>query len=303
MSACDSLYPSHRQSTGAVTTSQSDRSEVSDSNRFLGCYLLVSRSSERRSAGQTYVGFTIDPPRRLKQHNGDLKYGGAKRTMRHRPWEMVAVVHGFASKTQALQFEWAWQNPFKSVALKIHCNRPDALALPSKKPRSVNGCFQSLAAMISIPPWCFCPLTLTICAPREQWDEFQIQCLVFPKHFRVNFSPLSTLSECVQSYDYRHACDSVTPLQIPESDGGCPVCSDYIPIGRKDQYQRTRRITHCAHCGVITHLACVASCRNGDAYVSSDPLLPSTVKCIVCKRQMHWSLVVRLARALASNDD
>lgn len=302
MSACDSLYPTSQcQSTGALS-SQSDISEVSDSNRFFGCYLLVSRSSEPKSAGRTYVGFTIDPPRRLKQHNGDLKYGGAKRTMRHRPWEMVGVVHGFASKTQALQFEWAWQNPFKSVALKTHCNRPDALALPSMKPRSVNGSLQSLAAMISIPPWSFCPLTLTICAAREQWDEFQIQSLVFPKHFRVNFSPLSTLSECVQSYDYRHACDSVTPLQIP-STGGCPVCSDAIPIGRQDQYQRTRRITHCAHCGVIAHLACFASCRNGDVYVPSDSLLPNTVKCAVCKGQMHWSLVVRLARALASTDD
>jgi len=50
---------------------------------FFGCYLLTSQATG--AANYTYIGFTVNPPRRIRQHNGEIK-GGAHRTKRNRPW-------------------------------------------------------------------------------------------------------------------------------------------------------------------------------------------------------------------------
>ena len=50
---------------------------------FLCCYLLTSLHPAY--AEHTYVGFTVNPRRRLRQHNGELVHG-ARRTSTRRPW-------------------------------------------------------------------------------------------------------------------------------------------------------------------------------------------------------------------------
>lgn len=73
-------------------------------------YVLESGSS----AHYSYVGYTVDREKRLRQHNGDLKSGGAKYTHSHRPWRMMMSLKGSSTdvndqwwtKQAALQLEW-----------------------------------------------------------------------------------------------------------------------------------------------------------------------------------------------------
>ncbi len=68
-------------------------------------YLLQSTS------GATYVGATIDPDRRLRQHNAELS-GGARATAIRRSkgevWSRRCFVGPF-EKIEALRFEWRWK--------------------------------------------------------------------------------------------------------------------------------------------------------------------------------------------------
>jgi structure-specific endonuclease subunit SLX1 len=66
------------------------------------CYMLVSTDGKK-----TYVGATVDPNRRLRQHNGEL-VGGARAT-KGRVWTRKFLVGGFADEVAALRFEWRWK--------------------------------------------------------------------------------------------------------------------------------------------------------------------------------------------------
>ena len=54
---------------------------------------------------KTYVGATIDPNRRLRQHNGEIS-GGARATS-GKTWTRRFLVGGF--EKAALRFEWRWK--------------------------------------------------------------------------------------------------------------------------------------------------------------------------------------------------
>eukprot|EP00943_MAST-04B_sp_MAST-4B-sp1_P003263 g3263.t1 len=110
--------------------------------KYFMCYLL--RSLNPKHPKSTYIGFTVHPKRRIRQHNGIIT-GGAFRTRKKRPWDMATVVQGFPNKISALQFEYAWTNPNRSRLLKGFVGKTKKYGFHNK--------MELLAILLSVEPF------------------------------------------------------------------------------------------------------------------------------------------------------
>jgi len=137
-------------------------------SKHFHCYLL--RSINPDHPYKTYIGFTTHPQRRIRQHNGILKAGGARRTKRAgRPWTFVCVIHGFQDKITALQFEWAWQNVDKSKAFREAVG-DDKLAKKMKRRYGPKARLEELRILLKecLP---FCLYSLTVYFPEKEYHD------------------------------------------------------------------------------------------------------------------------------------
>jgi len=97
--------------------------------------------------GSTYVGATVDPDHRLRQHRGEIKGGAHATTIKVKQghtWSRVLLVEGFPDWPAALQFEWAFKyysrkylnirNPLerrmRGLYDIMHMERPTSKAIP-----------------------------------------------------------------------------------------------------------------------------------------------------------------------------
>lgn len=144
--------------------------------RFFGVYLLYCQNPRHR--GRVYVGFTVNPARRVRQHNAGRKKGGAWRTSGRGPWDMVLILHGFPSAVAALRFEWAWQHPQASRRLTHVGPRLRSEA-------SFTFHLRVLAQMLRVPPWVRLPLTVRWLRP----DFRHELCPAPPPHMPIAFGP------------------------------------------------------------------------------------------------------------------
>ncbi len=173
-------------SSGAASRRKRKRSKRP--RQFYGVYLLASlHPSHSRSA---YIGFTVNPPRRIRQHNGEVK-GGAWKTHSKRPWEMQLVLHGFPSQVVALQFEWAWQQPLKSKPMRDAMYRA-GLSERGDASRKV----KVLCEMLSLPPWSRYPLTLRWLKP-ENRAKLLRGCRPLPPNIHVTEGSVDQI-ECAR---------------------------------------------------------------------------------------------------------
>ncbi|KAL6595126.1 hypothetical protein ACP70R_048229 [Stipagrostis hirtigluma subsp. patula] len=148
---------------------------------FFCCYLL--RSQCPRLKGRTYIGFTVNPRRRIRQHNGEI-VSGAWRTRRGRPWEMVLCIYGFPSNVAALQFEWAWQHPTESLAVRKAASGFKSLSGVANK-------IKLAYTMLNLPSWENLNLTVNFFSSKNV--KFTAGCPALPSQMKTVVCPMEDL--------------------------------------------------------------------------------------------------------------
>ncbi|KAI3901027.1 hypothetical protein MKW92_014040 [Papaver armeniacum] len=155
--------------------------EEDEGKGFYACYLLCSLCP--RFKGHTYIGYTVDPCRRIRQHNGE-KTNGAVRTKRKRPWEMMLCIYGFPTNVSALQFEWAWQHPIESLAVR-------QAALSFKSLSGIANHVKLAYTMLSLPPWQSLKLTVNFFS--TAYTKHAAGCPSLPKQMKVQVCSMDEL--------------------------------------------------------------------------------------------------------------
>ncbi|XP_067136789.1 structure-specific endonuclease subunit slx1 isoform X1 [Centruroides vittatus] len=236
--------------------------EVED---FHGCYLL--RSTNPKYTGKTYVGYTVDPDRRIRRHNAGLKSGGAWRTDGRGPWDMILVIHGFPNTVSALRFEWAWQHPQKSRRLQ-HVTKKQ------KNETSVAYHIRILLEMLRVGPWNRLPLTI-----RKLNENYEL-------NIPIDCSPPFHMPITSGSVKCRRIPkDEILNMEAKDSSS-CSICCSL--------FQMHDRKLRCLvpECRLLFHVICLSKCFLG----SSKNLLPVSGFCPNCNQELLWGDVIRFSR-------
>ncbi|XP_047165916.1 structure-specific endonuclease subunit SLX1 homolog 1 isoform X1 [Vigna umbellata] len=205
--------------------------ENSEGNGFFACYLLTSLSP--RYKGHTYIGFTVNPRRRIRQHNGEIRCG-AYRTKKRRPWEMVLCIYGFPTNVSALQFEWAWQHPVESLAVR-------KAAVEFKSLSGIANKIKLAYTMLTLPSWQSMNITVNFFSTK--YMKHCGGCPSLPAHMKTKTGSLDELP-CYSIYGLsENEDDNVDDVEFDDDNnntsasGSVPDVSDDLdsPDSPKNQ--------------------------------------------------------------------
>ncbi|PVF99498.1 hypothetical protein CPB86DRAFT_783614 [Serendipita vermifera] len=265
---------------------------------FYACYLLKSVQTPTTKA--TYIGSTPNPPRRLRQHNGEIA-AGAKKTRMGRPWVMTMLVHGFPSKLAALQFEWAWQNP----NLSRHLKDPSS-ELTLSKSYTLGARIRNVRVMLGSHPYSHWPLHVKFFTEEavRAWDKAEKTTPPLPQGFTSSIElegvdgsnarkyggsgrrgPIDILDE---DFTKRHLAKA-EGLRASGSHTQCTICSTNIDLVKEDPL--TIALCPTPACPGTSHMICLAG-----AFLASniyDDIIPRGGVCEVCSQWTSWGDIVK----------
>ncbi|KAF7375948.1 Structure-specific endonuclease subunit SLX1 [Mycena sanguinolenta] len=281
---------------------------------FYACYLL--KSIQLPTSTATYIGSTPNPPKRIRQHNGELTQG-ARKTRLRRPWVMQMIVHGFPSKLAALQFEWAWQH----AHISRHLRDADGKAL-LRRANTVNSNIRTVRLMLSTHPWSTWPLHVKLFTDVavKGWNAANDKCAVpLPLGFTCAVELEGVDGKSGQTGSGRHG-----PLKIDDSQFTsphlakntaliasnrrltCSICSEEVLNYSTDHLKTT--LCPKTGCTAVSHLSCLSQ-DFLSSQTSDTGMIPRGGHCKSCRQYILWGDVVRgiyrrsAGRALAAEEE
>lgn len=278
-----------RISEGSESESRMDAS--AEIEQFFGVYLLYNVNPQFK--GRTYIGFTVNPNRRIQQHNKGKHAGGAWRTHGRGPWEMVLIIHGFPNEISALRFEWAWQNPKKSRRLKH-------LPAKTKKENQFQYRFRIVSAMLNTCPWC--RFALTIRWLKQQYVlDFPLEYSP-PAHMPIAYGPVRIK---------KSGTNSKRGKTEPPNEQGDEEDIEFLSLLRRNEKyvrcsvcrERTKdhdTLLKCIHpkCSMQAHIICLSK-----KFLTNQAgqLIPVDGKCPSCKAVVLWGDLIRAKHGCYQN--
>ncbi|KAG6000426.1 hypothetical protein E4U54_001429 [Claviceps lovelessii] len=263
--------------------------------------VYVLRSTVRHAS--LYIGSTPNPPRRLKQHNGDSK-GGALRTSTYtlRPWEMITVVSGFPSMVAALKFEWALTNSHISLHIPAEsrvsiATRRKKNGMPRKPIPSLKSVMANIHLLTGVPSFARWPLNVHFFATEayEAWQN-RLESTQEPgrRGLRIltDFAgPDRDVPEDSQAcgvhalpLDYRPMANYVEKAHAIiefEQQGNCVHCSQELEPG-----QGLHALCPNDGCKAMGHLDCWS--RHALSNDGSGHIIPDQCSCPTCGGNIRW---------------
>ncbi|KAJ7128931.1 hypothetical protein C8R43DRAFT_685516 [Mycena crocata] len=266
---------------------------------FYACYLLKSIQTPTSTA--TYIGSTPNPPKRIRQHNGELTQG-ARKTRLRRPWVMQIIVFGFPSKLAALQFEWAWQHAHVSR----HLRDADGKAM-LRRANTVGSNIHAVRLMLSTHPWSAWPLHVKLFtdAALKGWKT---------ANAKPGTPPLPPGFTCVvelEGVDGKSGQDGSGrqgPLLVDDAQFTsahlakntallatnqrltCSICDEELPNYSTDPLRTTLCPT--SGCTSVSHISCLS-----DDFLSAQTtdtgMLPRGGRCRSCNVYVLWGDIIR----------
>ncbi|QLG71284.1 hypothetical protein HG535_0B03230 [Zygotorulaspora mrakii] len=286
---------------------------------FYCCYLLQS-IPKRQSF---YIGSTPNPLRRLRQHNGILNNGGAYRTRREgtRPWEMIAVVHGFPCKIAALQFEHAWQHGYSTHYIK----EEDRIVKNKTSGRSIHHKLALVRLLFKHAYFRYMDLIIHFfnSEMKKIWEENKFKVNVDSIHLTTKISERA-LSIFVKNGDdaitlfekenlklvkqlYEHQINETRDMcqrfakRLTYGSLNCAICNQIIDY-TSDQAFFKPYVAFCPSetCKLVAHLSCLNRYLVDEEQHLKERLLliPTLGKCPECSTPLRWTQVVKYSAFL-----
>lgn len=189
------------------------------------------------------------------------------------PWEMVLIIHGFPNEISALRFEWAWQNPEKSLRLKH--------LVPKTKQFNFIFKFNVVCEMLRIGPWCRLPLSIRW-LKQEYERAFPINKMP-PSHMPIVYGPvvIKDRTKSANKLQKRNSQSPVKPVHETNSRANCFICRQEMDANR----------LKCIKCHVETHRICLAKYFLHST--ESDLLIPVEGPCPKCNQVLLWGDLIR----------